>query len=50
MFRSFRINPPVFFGSLAVIFLFLGIAIVLPGEAADILVKVQSWILSRFGW
>ncbi|KFI25411.1 transporter [Haematobacter missouriensis] len=50
MFSNFRINPPVFFGSLAVIFLFVGIAVILPGEAASIFAKVQSWILNRFGW
>ncbi|ODT82292.1 MAG: transporter [Pelagibacterium sp. SCN 64-44] len=50
MFRKFVINPPVFFGALAVIGVFLAIGIVVPGQAAAIFARLQAAILSGFGW
>lgn len=50
MFRSFVINPPVFFGSVAIITVFLLIGLVFPGRAEAIFTGLQSEILERFGW
>lgn len=50
MFRNFTINPPVFFGSLAIIAVFLAIGIVAPNRADEIFGHMQTWILDRFGW
>ncbi|MFC7399420.1 BCCT family transporter [Chelatococcus sp. GCM10030263] len=44
------INPPVFFGSVAVTAAFLGIGVFFPGQAEAIFAAVQSWILDSFGW
>src|SRR5690606_14896282 len=50
MFKDFVINPPVFFGSVIIIAIFLAIGIVLPEQADSIFSAMQSEILSRFGW
>jgi choline/glycine/proline betaine transport protein len=46
----FVINPPVFYGSVAITAMFLGIAILFPSQAEAIFAAVQSWILDTFGW
>ncbi|MFZ5738697.1 MAG: BCCT family transporter [Pseudomonadota bacterium] len=46
----FVINPPVFFGSVAITALFLAIGVVFPNQAEAIFAAVQSWILETFGW
>lgn len=50
MFKRFVINPPVFFGALVLIGLFLAIGIVFPHQAEDIFGALQAGILSGFGW
>lgn len=50
MFKKFVINPPVFFGSLIAIFLFLAVGIIFPGDAEAIFRNVQAGILTNFGW
>lgn len=47
---GFVINPPVFFGSVAITAVFLGTGVLFPGQAEAIFTSVQSWILSTFGW
>jgi choline/glycine/proline betaine transport protein len=49
MFK-FTINPPVFFGSVAIILLFVAIGAVAPTQAEAIFGALQSSILSSFGW
>ena len=48
--KSLVINPPVFFGSVAIIGVFLTIGIVAPDRAGSMLGTLQSAILSAFGW
>jgi len=50
MFRPFVINPPVFFGALLVIGLFLAVGIIFPSQADEIFGGIQSSILKSFGW
>lgn len=50
MFKPFVINPPVFFGALIIIGLFLSVGIFLPAQAEAIFGGLQSRILSGFGW
>lgn len=50
MFKRFIINPPVFFGSLLIIAIFLGIGIIFPNRAGEIFGALQSNILASFGW
>ena len=50
MFKPFVINPPVFFGSLAIVLVFLAIGIVLPAQAEAIFRNLQAHILASFGW
>jgi choline/glycine/proline betaine transport protein len=50
MFKPFLINPPVFFGALVIIAIFLGIGIFLPSQAEAIFGGLQQRILSGFGW
>lgn len=50
MFRPFVINPPVFFGALIVIGLFLAIGVAFPSQAATIFGDLQANILGTFGW
>jgi len=47
---KFVINPQVFFGSVAITAIFLGIGALFPGQAEEIFAAVQSWILDSFGW
>jgi choline/glycine/proline betaine transport protein len=47
---GFVINPPVFFGSVAITAIFLGTGVFFPGQAEAIFAAVQSWILGSFGW
>ncbi|KQR72914.1 BCCT family transporter [Rhizobium sp. Leaf341] len=49
MFK-FTINPPVFFGSVAVILMSVAVGAVAPMRAEAIFGALQSWILSSFGW
>ncbi|MEB2847815.1 BCCT family transporter [Endobacterium cereale] len=48
--KSFIINPPVFYGSIIVIGLFLAVGVVLPGQAGSLFGAVQTYILGAFGW
>ena len=48
--RGFTINPPVFFGSLAVVLGFALIGVVIPDQAEEFFSTLQSTILDRFGW
>ncbi len=50
MFKPFVINPPVFFGSLAIIGLFLAVGILFPSQAEEIFRGLQAQILAGFGW
>ncbi|GLK71519.1 BCCT family transporter [Ancylobacter dichloromethanicus] len=50
MFKPFIINPPVFFGSVIIIGLFLAVGIILPDQASTIFGTLQSKILAGFGW
>ncbi|WP_157017881.1 BCCT family transporter [Mesorhizobium xinjiangense] len=50
MFKSFVINPPVFYGSILIIALFLAIGVVVPDQAGEIFSALQSAILNAFGW
>ncbi|WP_011581797.1 MULTISPECIES: BCCT family transporter [Chelativorans] len=47
---KFVINPPVFFGSVAITAIFLGVGVLFPGQAEAIFTAVQTWILGSFGW
>lgn len=47
---KFVINPPVFFGSTAVIAIFVGVGTMVPGQAEVLFREMQSAILSSFGW
>ncbi|MFC0009152.1 BCCT family transporter [Devosia nitrariae] len=46
----FVINPPVFFGSVAIIGLFVAVGVVFPGQAEAIFGAMQGWVLGAFGW
>jgi len=46
----FSINPPVFFGAVGVIGIFLGIGALLPGRAEAFFLALQASILAGFGW
>ncbi len=50
MFKPFVINPPVFFGALLIIGIFMGVGIVFPHQADEIFASLQAGILSSFGW
>ena len=50
MFRSFVINPPVFFGSVIIIGIFLAIGILVPSGAGAFFSALQAGILTGFGW
>ncbi|WMT87386.1 BCCT family transporter [Pelagibacterium sp. 26DY04] len=47
---GFVINPPVFFGSLIIIALFLGVGLLAPSQASVFFDQLQSTILDQFGW
>lgn len=48
--KSFIVNPPVFYGSVIIITLFVAVGIVLPGQAEALFSAVQGFILGTFGW
>jgi choline/glycine/proline betaine transport protein len=48
--KNFIINPPVFYGALICISLFLAVGVFMPGQAGVIFGAVQTFILSAFGW
>ncbi|GHC70295.1 BCCT family transporter [Limoniibacter endophyticus] len=50
MFSKFVINPPVFFGSIVIIALFLAVGVIIPEQAEAIFGSIQADILQRFGW
>ncbi len=50
MFKRFIINPPVFYGAIAVIGLFLAVGILLPDRAGEVFKDLQAAILKAFGW
>ncbi|SMQ86308.1 choline/glycine/proline betaine transport protein [Devosia lucknowensis] len=50
MLKPFVINRPVFFGSLAIIGLFLAVGVVFPHQADEIFGGLQAGILQSFGW
>jgi choline/glycine/proline betaine transport protein len=50
MFNQFTINPPVFFGSVGIIFVFVAIGAIVPEQAEVLFAGMQSSILSGFGW
>ena len=47
---GFVINPPVFFGSVGLIALFLVMGVLAPGQAEAIFTGLQAGILASFGW
>jgi len=47
---GFVVKPPVFFGAVAIIVVFLLIGALLPGQAETAFSAMQAWVLSRFGW
>lgn len=47
---KFVVNPPVFFGSVAIVALFVGIGAIVPDRAEAIFRDLQASILSGFGW
>ncbi|HEV7292255.1 MAG TPA: BCCT family transporter [Devosia sp.] len=50
MFQRFIINPPVFYGAILVIGLFLVVGVLFPSSAAEFFGTLQSSILNSFGW
>lgn len=48
--RGLKLNPPVFFGAVAVILLFVGIGVAIPKRAELIFSAMQSAVLAHFGW
>lgn len=48
--QRFKVNLPVFVGSVAVIALFVGIGVIAPKRAESIFSGMQTAILSGFGW
>ena len=50
MFKRFVINPPVFFGSISIIGLFLAVGIIFPNRAGTVFSTLQASILAGFGW
>lgn len=47
---KFIINPPVFFGAIIIIGIFLAVGVVVPDRAATIFAQLQQTILTNFGW
>jgi choline/glycine/proline betaine transport protein len=47
---GFVINPPVFFGSVIIIGLFLAVGLIAPNQASVFFDQLQSLILAQFGW
>lgn len=50
MIRAFNVNPPVFFGSVIIITLFLAIGIIFPDQADSIFKHIHKNVISMFGW
>ena len=48
--KPFVINPPVFFGAVFVVGLFLAAGIVFPDQANAVFGSIQTSILQSFGW
>jgi len=48
--KNFIINPPVFYGAIIVIGLFLGVGVLIPGQAGALFGAIQISILGAFGW
>jgi choline/glycine/proline betaine transport protein len=48
-FRA-RINPPVFFGSAALILAFVVFGVTAPETAGAVFASIQAWIVDTFGW
>jgi choline/glycine/proline betaine transport protein len=48
--QRFTLNPPVFFGSAAILFAFVLVGSLLPAQAEALLGILQSAILADFGW
>lgn len=49
-FSADHINPPVFFGSVILIFAIVVFGAVMPERAGHLFSQVQSWIVGTFGW
>src|SRR5690606_30356594 len=47
---KFIIHPPVFFGAIIIIGIFLAVGVVVPDRAATIFAQLQQTILTNFGW
>ncbi len=50
MFKRFIINPPVFFGSVIIIAIFLAVGVIFPNRSGAIFRGLQTNILGAFGW
>lgn len=48
--KKSQINPPVFFGSAALILAFVLFGVIAPEFAATVFSDVQGWIVHTFGW
>lgn len=48
--KNFIINPPVFYGAIIVIGLFLAVGVLVPGQAGALFGAIQTSILGAFGW
>lgn len=48
--KNFIINPPVFYGAIVVIGLFLAVGVLVPGQAGALFGAIQTSILGAFGW
>jgi choline/glycine/proline betaine transport protein len=48
--KRFIINPPVFYGSVIVIGIFVAVGVFAPGQAGAVFGAIQAWILQTFGW
>jgi choline/glycine/proline betaine transport protein len=48
--RRSQINPPVFFGSAALILAIVAFGSLAPGLAGEVFSATQNWIVETFGW
>ncbi|NLL52226.1 MAG: BCCT family transporter, partial [Peptococcaceae bacterium] len=48
--KHIKINPPVFFGSTALLFMFVFYVILNPANAEILFNTIQKWIVDTFGW
>ena len=46
----YKINPPVFFGSAGITFLFVIFTLLSPERAAEVFGSIQGWIADNVGW